>query len=192
MIFQQIWPTWVAAVMTNLLLGARLGLLAGFLLAAIFTDTTARKIPNRLIVAGIISGLLCQALLPGGDGLIAAFKGIGLGFVLFFPMYLLRVMGAGDVKLMAMVGGFTGSPDIIGIALFTLVAGGVLSLLFALKMKLTRQLLENIRLLILIGMTKAAAGKMPANDFAIKSVGTLPYAWAISMGTAGYLTWSMY
>jgi prepilin peptidase CpaA len=166
-----------------------MGLLAGFLLAAVLTDTATRKIPNKLVLAGIIAGLLCQAFLPEGNGLISSLKGLVLGFALFLPMYLLRVMGAGDVKLIAMVGVFTGSPDIYGVALCTLLAGGVLSLLFTLRLKASRRMFENIKLMMLLGMAKVASGKMPVNEATIDSVGTLPYALAIALGTASYFIW---
>ncbi|WP_024302866.1 prepilin peptidase [Pseudogulbenkiania sp. MAI-1] len=177
--------------MFNILLGARLGLLAGFLLAAVFTDTATRKIPNKLVAAGVITGLLCQALLPDGDGLIAALKGMVLGFALFFPLYMLRVMGAGDVKLMAMVGTFTGHQDIIGIVLSTLLAGGILSLLFALRLRAVRQLLANLRSIALLAMAKASKETLATSGSTISSVGTLPYALAIAIGTAGYFIWQI-
>ncbi|SMF10879.1 A24 family peptidase [Pseudogulbenkiania subflava] len=173
----------------NFLPGARLGLLAGFLLATVITDTAARKIPNKLVLGGLVVAFLCQGLISGGGGLLEAAKGMGLGFVLFLPLYLLRVMGAGDVKLMAMVGAFTGMQDIVGIVLFTLLAGGVLSLAFALKLKSLNRLIDNVRYLALSGISKVAAGKIPVNDFPINSIGTLPYAWAITLGTAGYFFW---
>ena len=175
--------------MPDLLLGARVSLLAGFLLAAVITDTAARKIPNKLVLGGLAVAFLCQGLISGGVGLLEAAKGMGLGFVLFLPLYLLRAMGAGDVKLMAMVGTFTGMHDIIGIVLFTLLAGGVLSLAFALKLKSFHRLMDNVRFLTLAGMSKVVAGKIPVNDFPINSIGTLPYAWAITLGTASYFVW---
>ena len=181
--------TWLAAIGIGLLFGARLGLLAGFLLAAVFTDMACRKIPNRLVLAGMISGLLVQAFLPGGDGFLSAFKGLLFGFGLFLPLYLLRVMGAGDVKLMAMVGSFTGSPAIFGVVLCTLLAGGVLSLAFSLKMKAVRQMLSNVKFMIFMKSIKTAGGGLATSDDMTASVGTLPYAMAIAIGTVGYLVW---
>ncbi|WP_041702941.1 A24 family peptidase [Pseudogulbenkiania sp. NH8B] len=178
-----------STIMISILLGARLGLLAGFLLAAVITDTAARKIPNKLVLGGLAVAFLCQGLFFGGGGLLDAAQGMGLGFVLFLPLYLLRAMGAGDVKLMAMVGAFTGMQDIVGIVLFTFVAGGALSLVCALKLKSLHQLIDNVKYLTLAGMSKVAAGKMPVNDFPVNSIGTLPYAWAITLGTASYFVW---
>lgn len=185
----QAWPALLAAVITTFLLGARMGLLSGFLLAAVLSDTATRKIPNKLVLVGIMVGMLSQSFLPEGDGAIQSLKGLWLGFILFLPMYLIRVMGAGDVKLLAMVGTFAGYPDIFGVALCTLISGGVLSLIFALRLKALHQLSENIKLILLMGIAKAASGKTPIDEASINSVGTLPYAWAIALGTGGYFAW---
>ncbi|MNT77876.1 hypothetical protein D3C72_2170450 [compost metagenome] len=98
-------------------------------------------------------------------------------------------MGAGDVKLMALVGCFTGSPAIFGVVLCTLLAGGVLSLVFALKLKMARQMLSNSIFMVLPGAAKIAGDKVSANSVGANSVGTLPYAMAIAIGTAAYLVW---
>lgn len=180
--------SWLVAIGISLLFGARLGLLAGFLLAAVFTDMVSRKIPNRLVLAGIIVGLLVQTFWPGGDGFLSAFKGLLSGFGLFFSLYLLRVMGAGDVKLMAMVGCFTGAPAIFGVVVCTLLAGGMLSLAFSLKMKAVRQMLRNSIFMLMPGAIKIARDQSSAGTV-VNSVGTLPYAMAIAIGTAGYLVW---
>lgn len=183
------WSIWLVAVILGVLLGARLGLLIGFLLAAVFTDITDRKIPNRLIGAGILSGFLVQTIPLTGDGFVFAVSGLGLGFVLFFPLFLLRVMAAGDVKLMAMVGCFVGAQSIIGVVLCTLLAGGVLALLFSLKLKSTQQLLFNAKIMTTLGVSRILGGKAPVGDDTVESIGTLPYAMAIAIGTAGYLVW---
>ena len=178
-----------ATVLVAFFFGARLGLLTGLLLAAVFTDMVSRKIPNRLVFTGMIVGILVQALLLGGDGFLSAFKGFLFGFGLFFPLYLLRVMGAGDVKLMAMVGCFTGSPAIFGVMLCTLLAGGVLSLIFSIKIKAFRQMLDNVKFMIFMKSIKMIGGGLTSSHDMAASVGTLPYAVAIAIGTAVYLVW---
>lgn len=168
------------------MLGARLGLLTGFLLAAVFSDVMSRKIPNRIILFGIIAGLLVQAFVSDGVGVLSALKGLFFGFGLFFLAYLLRVMGAGDVKLMAMVGCFTGSPAIFGVVLCTLLAGGVLSVIFSLKMKNLHRMLSNVKFIILM-RSIGGNGNLALKNDEVDLVGNLPYAVAIAIGAATYL-----
>ncbi|HBI68974.1 MAG TPA: hypothetical protein DDZ22_08115, partial [Massilia sp.] len=69
--------------------------------------------------------------------------GLGLGLAFLLPMYALRLIGAGDVKLLAMVGAFVGAGQILSIALIALIAGGVLALLVAAWQGSLRRVLGN-------------------------------------------------
>lgn len=186
------WLAWISVIGITFLSGARLGLLAGFLLAAALSDIATRKIPNRLILIGIAAGWLAQAFLPDGEGVISALKGMVFGFGLFLPLYLVRVMGAGDVKLMAMVGCFSGSPAILGIALCSVLAGGVLSLVLALKMQVFRQMLGNVKTMLFASLNPATKQPIRVEMAASRSVGTLPYALAIAAGTVIYFIWQSF
>ena len=158
------------------------------LLLAVRSDLAHRKIPNRLIVAGLAAGLVCQ-LLPGMDGPLLAFSGIALGLLLLLPFWLLHLMGAGDVKLMAMVGAFAGGDDIVGVVLCSLLAGGVLALCWAMAKQQTGNLLANLKT-IFLGMAVAAAqGGSTRSRGDVVSVGSIPYALAIAGGTVAYFLW---
>lgn len=60
------------------------------------------------------------------------------------PIFALGGMGAGDVKLLAALGAWLGPGPIVWVALFSLVAGGVLGLLVALGHGYMTQALTNI------------------------------------------------
>lgn len=96
-------------------------------LAAIF-DIRYRRIPNWLVLAGIVGGFAWNVSNSGWSGLLRASEGLGLGFILYFPLYLIRARGAGDVKLLAAVGAVTGPGNCFWIFLLTAVLGGVIAL----------------------------------------------------------------
>jgi prepilin peptidase CpaA len=106
-------------------------------------------------------------------------------------MYLLRVMGAGDVKLMAMVGAFLGIEDVLGAVLATFLAGGVLSLAYAWKIGVLRRTLQNIRFILYSNAVRMAGGSVPTLEDAPETAGKFPYAVAIAVGTLGYLVWKL-
>lgn len=160
--------------------------------AAVWHDVRARRIPNAIVFPGALAGLLLHTLLPagagvfgtpmGGLGLVSALGGCGLGLACLLPMYALRLMGAGDVKLLAMVGAFVGAGQIMPIALLTLAAGGVLALLFAAWQGKLRQLVGNAwQMMIVTGMS-AVAGSIAISQPAA-ATGRLPYAVAIAAAT---------
>lgn len=173
--------------------------LLGLLLAITRQDIRSRRIPNKLVLIGILTGVVLNGLLPtgmgfnsatpGGLGWLAALQGLGVGMAVLLPIYWLRAMGAGDVKLMAMVGAFLGPADVLGVVLATFIAGGVMAIVVVLWSRQLASLLQNVRLMLLGGMVKMSAGRLPLmNDLPV-SVGKLPYAVAITAGTLGYLVW---
>src|SRR5580692_6343045 len=100
-------------------------------IAAVF-DIRYRRIPNWLVLAGIIVGLAWNVYSSDhwSSGLLRSLKGLGLGFILYFPLYLIRARGAGDVKLLAAVGAITGPGNCFWIFLLTAVLGGVIAVVF--------------------------------------------------------------
>ncbi|OIR17589.1 type IV leader peptidase family protein [mine drainage metagenome] len=162
-------------------------------------DIRSHRIPNKMVLIGLILGLCLNGLLPKGLGFnsvapgalgwLDALQGIGLGLLIFLPLYWLRVMAAGDVKLMAMVGAFLGSDDVLGALLATFIAGGVMGLVIVVRSRQVAQLLQNMKFMLLGGMVNMNAGQLPIMSDLPMSVGKLPYAVAIAMGTLCYLVW---
>ena len=157
-----------------------LSLLACLLGSALWCDIASRRIPNWLVGAGLLAGLGVSFLTPSGIGPGSSLLGAVAGFAFLLPLYLLRAMGAGDVKLMAAVGAFLGPLPVVGAALLTFVSGGVLSLIVALWSKSMSRVLNNLRLMGMVAFTGRAAG-VALRD--VETTGRLPYALAIAVGT---------
>jgi prepilin peptidase CpaA len=112
-------------------------------IAAIF-DIRYRRIPNWLVLAGLIVGLSWNVYASGWSGLLRALEGLGLGFVLYFPLYMIRARGAGDVKLLAAVGAVTGPGNVWWIFLLTAILGGIIALFLLLFRGRVRQTFFNV------------------------------------------------
>lgn len=171
-----------------------LGILLGVVAAAAISDLKTRKIANKLIVAGLVCALVFQGAWPRGDdglfspaggaiGLPAGLGGIAVGFAVMFPLYALRVMGAGDVKLMMLVGAFLGPLQTFGVIMLTFVAGGVLAIVMALWQRSLRQLIFNLRFMLTTSAVRAAGGTSPRFEPLQQTAGRMPYAVAIAAGT---------
>src|SRR5258706_4003267 len=91
-------------------------------------DFRYRRVPNWLTLSGVLLGIGLNAFLFETPGLWASFRGLGLAFLIYFPLYLLRGMGAGDVKLMAAVGAIVGPANWLGILVLTSLMSGVAAL----------------------------------------------------------------
>jgi prepilin peptidase CpaA len=164
--------------------------LIGLLVVAAWSDCRSHRIPNLLVFGGAILGLGLNWFFPQvpGLGLLWALKGLLLGLALLLPLYLLRAMGAGDVKLMAMVGAFVGFPSIFYAVLGTFLAGGAMAVAYALSKGALRATLTNVLALFQVAALSTACGAKPSLTLDSKdSVGKLPYGVAIAVGTIGYL-----
>src|SRR5262245_29404223 len=95
--------------------------------AACWFDMRTRCIPNRLTFPAAVVGLVAATLTHGGHGTVSSAAGLVVGLGLFFPLFVLRGMGAGDVKLMGALGAWLGTSSIFGVAFYTTLAGGVLA-----------------------------------------------------------------
>ncbi len=166
-------------------------LLFALLAAAVWHDVRARRIPNAIVFPGMLLAVLLHALLPaGGLGIVSALGGLAIGLAFLLPMYALRLMGAGDVKLLAMVGAFVGAGQILTVAVLTLLAGGVLALAVAAWHGQLRRIVGNACQMVLhtglsgLSGTIAAPMATPA-----PASGRLPYAVAIATATTACVLW---
>jgi prepilin peptidase CpaA len=148
---------------------------------AAVNDVATRRIPNRLLLAGLACAFTLRQLSPHpGTALLAAFGGMALGLALFLPFYLLRGMAAGDVKMVAVVGAFTGPDDVFQVAVLSWCAGGVMALLLLLLGGRLRLALGNLGVM-LRGAT--APGAESTGTSQLTSAGSMPYGVAIAAGT---------
>lgn len=165
-------------------------------ISAAWIDSRTFRIPNRLVLAGIGIGFVLSAMLPDGNavssvthssiGVLNALAGAGVGFGILFPIYLTGAMGAGDVKLMAMIGVFLGPNPTLIVILFSFIFGGVLSLVIAIRNKTLRLMLANIydaMLGLALSLPGTGIGKV---NLPRQSAGRMPYALAIAGGVSVY------
>src|SRR5688500_13934209 len=77
--------------------------LAMLVIAAAVIDVQSLRIPNWLTVGGMVLGLAWNTAVASASlaGFLWALGGLAVGLVVLLPFYAVRVMGAGDVKLMA-------------------------------------------------------------------------------------------
>lgn len=166
----------------------RLLVLVVVLAVAVAHDLSSRRIPNTLVLAAAAVALLDAALRPtAGPGLNAALGGLATGLLLPMPLYALRAMGAGDVKLLAAIGAFLGTLGALHAVVATLLAGGVVALVQAGRSGRLRRMAGNVRAIALDAATAAATGRAPSSATAFDTAGRVPYAVAIALGTVATL-----
>lgn len=113
--------------------------------AAVITvrDVLERRIPNGLLVAAALAGiglLLWQGHGIAGAGWVASLAGAAIGMLVWLPGWLLKKLGAGDVKLAACTGGLLGGLAAVEAMLVAAVALGVMSVIASLSFGPTHRL----------------------------------------------------
>ena len=168
-------------------------------LAALVFDLRQRRIPNTLVLLMLGAGLLINFIgpqiwlrgtgllttYPGALGIKGALLGALTGLAVFLPFYLLRAMGAGDVKLMAGIGSFVGPATAIDVALFILVTGGVLAVVRMVWVRQTQLVLFNV----VTALGQWVPGSVARFDPATQSADRMPYALAMAGGLLAYSAW---
>lgn len=91
-------------------------------------DLRHYKIPNLLIVIGVTMGISWSCYKEGWIGILDVVAGIALPIITLFILHQLRMLGAGDIKLFAVVGSFVGHQIWI-VMLYSFVAGGCLAVI---------------------------------------------------------------
>jgi prepilin peptidase CpaA len=169
-----------------LLLNPGTGVLIALLVVAAWIDWRTMRIPNWLTVAGMCWGVLWNGETGAtfADGVLTALGGLGLGLGLFLPLWLLKAMGAGDVKLMAMVGAFLGALATLKAALIVGLVGGVAVLFFVVANRAYGRTASNLRDLVYSLATPGAPIWRPTSH---ASIGKLPYGVSIALGTLIFL-----
>lgn len=168
----------------------RIGVLFILLVIASVSDYRFYKIPNWLTAGGMLFGLAYNAIFPFSQehGFLWALGGLLIGFITMLPLYGIRIMGAGDVKLMAMVGAFLGVSDTVYAVLFSFIAGGIGALVFSLANRTLIRMLVNIRNVGQVFMFTVISGMKPHLPMETgQSVGKLPYGICIGIGSIAYV-----
>ena len=160
--------------------------LLAMLAVAIYFDVRTERIPNWLIAAGTVVALTFHAVNSGTFGVLTSVGGLFIAMAILLPFYIAGVMGAGDVKLMAAVGAFTGMPLAL-LAVGFALGVGVLEAIAILVLRGTgRQTWERYRQM---GRTILATGRIvyirPGQGDAAGE--SFPFAIAIGVGTIGSL-----
>ena len=167
----------VHIVETYLMLGALICAVVG---AA--SDARARRIPNWLTYSSLTSGVAAHTMLGSWHGLGQALGGLMVGGGVFFLLFLVRGMGAGDVKLMAAVGAWAGLRQSVVLLIATALAGGVLAVFYMVFYGRVGSTVVNAGELVRFHL---ASGVKPHPELNLESKSALrmPYGLAIAAGT---------
>jgi len=159
-------------------------LLGALMIVAATWDLRWRRIPNWLTAAGLAAGLALQAAIGGSAGLLSAIKGVGLALLVYIPLYALRGVGGGDLKLMAATGAIAGPENWLRIFVTTALLGGVCAIMLAWRRRVLGRTLRNVgRILAALVRRRVPYERHPELDVARPEALRLPHGAVIAAAT---------
>jgi len=145
-------------------------------------DVRQHRIPNWLTYPAIGMGIVLRWFFFGWRGLGSAVAGCLLAGGIVFLFYLVRAMGAGDVKLLAAIGSLVGPSDAVVVLAATAISGGVLALLYVMFRRRVGSTLRNVGS-VLTFHTWNGLKAHPELNLDNPSALRMPYGLAIATGT---------
>lgn len=155
------------------------------LLPASLFDLSRYRIPNGILFAGLIYSLFRRLELQGWNSVSPWLMGMLIPLFLYFILFRMRMFGASDGKLMAVVGSYVGASGVWGVMLYSLIVAFLLS---CGKMLLHHTLKERVAGAVdYIRAVQVLKRPLPYRNRMIRDDdGVIPYGVAVCFGTLFY------
>ena len=151
------------------------------LTVAVITDIRFHKIPNWLTLPSMLFGI-CYMSITGSHGVAYSMAGLLLGICIFMPFYIAAGMGAGDVKLMGVIGVFLGPSGVFVAFLATAIIGGIYSIILLMLNGLLKETIIRYRLMVTTLLITRRLNYIPPEKGAKRPF--MAYGVAIAIGTS--------
>ncbi|RST70324.1 prepilin peptidase [Siminovitchia acidinfaciens] len=154
-------------------------MIALILIISVITDLRSRKILNIVTLPAILVALIYHTFTPGLDGFLFSGKGFLVGLGLLLIPFLMKGIGAGDVKLLAAIGAWKGAMFVLYTAVYAGIIGGLVAVVVLVKNKRLGFTLKNM--LFSLMFLKGVKGSLQISDNGNNSI-SIPYAVPIALG----------
>ncbi|WP_373231872.1 prepilin peptidase [Cohnella sp.] len=145
----------------------------------VITDLKNRKIYNIVIFPAMVFAFLFHVLSDGWAGLGFSLLGFTLGLAILIIPFLMGGMGAGDVKLLALVGALQGAEFVFSAAVYMALIGSVMALAIVLFKDGIRERLQFAGFILI-----CLRFRIRPNLQGYWTTGAYPYGVAIAGGAA--------
>ena len=103
-------------------------MLVGLTSLAVLSDIIRDKVPNYLIVIGLVVGCIYHIMTYGVIGIAYYLLGVITPTLTLFLLYVIKALGAGDIKLLSMLGGIIGLKGVLWCMFYSFILGGIISI----------------------------------------------------------------
>jgi prepilin peptidase CpaA len=146
------------------------------LFAGVIDDLRSRKVHNWLFLGCTALAVIVNFSIGGWSGLNTALLGFVAGFLILLPLVLLKIIGAGDMKLFAAFGAIAGWSAVINVAILSLIWGAIFGIV---QVAVKGQLMVMVKNMLAIASMK--------KDRSTIELHKMPFTIAIFMGWLSFL-----
>jgi prepilin peptidase CpaA len=167
--------------------------LAAAMVAAVM-DVWKFKVYNALTFPLLLTGLVYHLIAGGMQGFMGSLTGVLAGFAVLFVVYTMGGVGAGDVKLMAAVGAWLGTPLTLYVFAASALASGFYAVVLMLLAGSVRETWINLQVVLFrimalghhLGSDVRVEDEMKRADRRRRLV---PFGAMVAVGFATILAW---
>lgn len=98
-----------------------------FLILAALDDWKNYRVRNSIILGGLGTGFIINVIEYGITGFLSWIGGVIFPVVLLWVLFLIKTIGAGDIKLLSVVGGFLGIHFVFKSIIIAFLIGAIMS-----------------------------------------------------------------
>ncbi len=150
--------------------------------AAAGFDWRSWRIPNALLAGSAAAALMLALFAPHAPGIATCLLGGLAGLALLMPFYIAGGMGAGDVKLLAVIGLHAGWMTVTEIALVSALVGGLWSFVLLYLRSPAGAWIAVQGRRVFAGTDKSPGSRQSAPKMGGNSRATIPYGVVIAIG----------
>lgn len=135
MIFKKLYDKLLAGKEVSRLI-VEFVILGSVLTVAVYYDITVGKIPNKLLIISLL-GLIINIITNNKvkNTPFDYILGLIFPFISLFILFRIRVLGAGDIKLLSLIGAFTGIGRIIQVLIYTAISAVIYGIILMIIQK---------------------------------------------------------
>ncbi|MDW7672313.1 MAG: prepilin peptidase [Bacillota bacterium] len=148
----------------------------------LITDIRKQKIYNKVLLPALILGLGGNIIVNGFPGLQSSILGLILGIGLLIFPHLAGGIGAGDVKLMGVIGILKGPAFVFQAFLAAAIVGGIIALMVLARNRVMKETLRRLGTAFMSLLLMIPRGAVTEGLQSPKAI-SFPYGIAISIGT---------
>lgn len=151
------------------------------LLISVITDVRCYRVKNSMILIFFLAGVAFYVPSIGHQDLYFCILGLFVPFLILLPLYILNMLGAGDIKLFCSVGFLLGVKDVMYSIMYSYLFG----LVIAVFIMLTRDnfVARFKKLFTYLIFSILTMSVHPYDDLGIQSDGRMHFTIPIALGT---------